>query len=51
VKDTSRVPSGLTPLAAHLRKWGLVAHRVVAMKPTRATMERVRILNFFIGNF
>jgi hypothetical protein len=51
VKDTSRLPSGLTPLAAHLRKWGLAAHTVIAMKPTRATMERVRILNFFIGYF
>jgi hypothetical protein len=45
------VPSGLTPLAAHLRKWGLVAHTVIAMKLERANMVRMRILDFFICYF
>jgi hypothetical protein len=43
------VPSELTPLAPQLRKWGLAAHTVIAMKLARAIMVRVRMLNFFIG--
>ena len=49
MKDTSRVPSELTPLAPHQRKWGFCAGALVAMKIERANMVRMRMLNFFIG--
>src|SRR6266567_9098381 len=51
LKFELRVPLELTPVTSQLRKWGFCARTVVAMKPTRANMVRMRMLNFFIGYF